>query len=535
MMNTMRPTPSMLLLLVDGSSQHETVITHSPFTIGRLPDKDIVLPYSYISRSHAEIQYEENQFHLVDCGSRSGCYVNGQRIYRHTLSPNDVIHIGSLQGPLLRFGKPDDTTSALRGLLHQMQPASELEKLRWFLEAARKLNGVGAVHEILISLIETTLQLTQVERGYVFLKDPAGKLRLAVGRNAQHEPLEDDSTISHSAIQQAIRSASEFIVTDTLSGDAGSPSDSIVAQSLRTVICIPLRKRASEQELPEGEILGILYLDSHKQRGKLMRVDSDLLKTIATEAAVLVENASLARAEEAARRYREELNIAAEIQRGLMTVRIPELPHARVKAQSVPCKEIGGDFYDVVATENGLYVVVADISGKGVSAALLGSTLQGLVHAQILAGLSLPSIAMFANQYICNKSIHKYATLILLKLTPEGLVEYINCGHVQPILHKEDGIRILGNGNLPVGLMPDATYSSEIIRIEQGERILVYTDGVTEAEDPAGEFYGNARLESSVMAGASIADLFQTIQLFMAGSPSNDDCTLLEVCYGTCS
>lgn len=535
MMTTMRPTPNMLLLLVDGSSQQETVINHSPFTIGRLPDKDIVLPYSYISRSHAEILYDQNQFHLVDCGSRSGCYVNGKRVDRQALSPNDVIHIGSLQGPLLRFGKPDDTTSALRGLLHQMQPASELEKLRWFLEAARKLNGVGAVHEILISLIETTLQLTQVERGYVFLKDPAGKLRLAVGRNAQHEPLEDDLTISHSAIQEAIRGASEFIVTDTLSGDAASRSESVVAQSLRTVICIPLRKRSAEQGPPQGEILGMLYLDSRQQRGKLMRVDSDLLKTIATEAAVLVENASLARAEESARRYREELSIAAEIQQGLMTVRMPELPHARVRAHSIPCKEIGGDFYDVVATDYGLYVIVADISGKGVSAALLGSTLQGLVHAQILAGQPLPSIAMFANQYICQKSIQKYATLVLLKLTPDGSVEYLNCGHVQPLRHTAEGISVLENGNLPVGLVPDATYTSEIIRIEPGERILIFTDGVTEAEDAAGEFYGNARLESSVMEGATVQDLFQRVQHFMAGAPANDDCTMLEVCYGSCS
>ena len=527
----MRPTPNMLLLLVDGSSQRETVVTHSPFTIGRSSDNDLVLSYSYISRNHAEISFDGDRFHLLDCGSRSGCFVNGKRVDRQPLAPNDLIHIGSLQGPLLRFGRSNDTTSALNGLLNQMQPSSDLEKLNWFLEAARKLNGVGAVHEILISLIETTLQLTQVERGFVFLKDPSGTLRLSVGRNMQREALEDDSTVSHSAIHQAIRSASEYIVTDTLSAEAGSPSASIVAQSLRTVICIPLRKRSAESGIPAGEILGILYLDSQQQRRALMRMDSDLLKTIATEAAVLIENASLARAEEAARRYREELSIAAEIQQGLMTVRIPELTYAQVRAHSIPCKEIGGDFYDVIATESGLHVVVADISGKGVSAALLGSTLQGLVHAQVLAGQPLSHIAMFANQYICNKAIHKYATLILLKLSPDGSLEYLNCGHVQPLWHRGDGTTVLRNGNLPVGLMPDAIYSSETICIEQGERIVVFTDGVTEAEDPAGEFYGDARLESFVSAGASIEDLFQKMQLFMAGASANDDCTILEVCY----
>ena len=535
----MSETPSMLLLLVEGSSQNETVISHSPFTIGRLPDRDIVLSYPYISRTHAEIVYVNEHFHLVDCGSRSGSYVNGKRVDRHTLAPNDVIHLGSLDGPLIRFSSPQGSRSTLRNLLQQMQhesgPESELEKLSWFLEAARKLNDVGAVHEILVSLIETTLQLTHVERGYVYLKDPSGSLRLSVGRNAHGDPLEEDSTISHSAIQRAIASASEFIVTDTLSAEAGSPSLSMVAQSIRTVICIPLRKRSAEQGIAEREILGMLYLDSRQQRGKLTRIDSDLLKNIATEAAVLVENTSMAHAEEAARHYREELSIAAEIQRGLMVVRIPKLPYARVNAHSVPCKEVGGDFYDVLAVESGLYVIVADISGKGISAALLASTLQGLVHSQIQAGQPLSNIAMFANRYICDKSLQKYATLILLKLTPDGFVEYLNCGHVQPLLHGLNGISLLTNGNLPVGLMPSAEYSSESIRMEPGERILVITDGVTEAEDSAGEFYGDERFQSSAMSGSSIAELFQQVQSFMSGAPATDDCTILEVCYGDCS
>lgn len=533
-----RETPHTLLLVVDGASQNESVISHSPFTIGRLPDRDLVLAYPYISRSHAEIVYEEEQFSLVDCGSHSGCYVNGQRVERQVLQQDDVIRLGSLDGPLLRFEPQSTSKSTLRGLLQQMhhadRPDSEIEKLSWFLEAARKLNGVGAVHEILVSLIETTLQLTQVERGYVFLNDAAGVLRLAVGRNIHGEPLEEDSTISHSAIERAIESDSEFIATDTLSAEAGSPSQSMVAQSIRSVICIPLRKRSADQRVRERDMLGMLYLDSREQRGRLTRIDSDLLKTIATEAAVLVENTSLAREEEAARRYREELNIAAEIQRGLMATRIPELPYARVHGHSVPCKEIGGDFYDVIAEETALYVIIADISGKGVSAALLASTLQGLVHGQIMAGQSLAKIALFANRYICHKNIQKYATLILLKLTPDGTLEYLNCGHVQPLLQRANAITLLENQNLPVGLMADATYVSETIHLESGERILIATDGVTEAEDMAGEFYGDERFQAAARTNASVEELFQQIQSYMGEAPATDDCTIMEICYGEC-
>src|ERR1035438_7873672 len=127
----------------------------------------------------------------------------------------------------------------------------------------------------------------------------------------------------------------------------------MVAQSIRTVICIPLRTRRSDAGRPafapaigsgsaRGEILGVLYLDSRLNPGKLTQVDNDLLKTIATEAAALLDNAQLAIAEEHARRYREELNIAASIQQNLMTVKIPALSYAQISARSIPCKEIGG-------------------------------------------------------------------------------------------------------------------------------------------------------------------------------------------------
>ena len=334
---------------------------------------------------------------------------------RQQLASNDEIRFGSLDGPMLRFdAHGGGSNSTIRDLLGQIQaissPNSDLEKLRWFLEAARKLNTVGAVDQILVSLVETTLQLTKVERGYVFLMDEFGSLKLAAGRSSSGEPLVDDLTISHTAIQQATRTAGEYMVTDTLTAESGARTDSMVAQSIRAVICIPLRRRRSEAARQAGdsdtvnqEILGVLYLDSRLNPGKLTQVDNDLLKTIATEAAALIDNAQLAIAEEHARRYREELNIAASIQQNLMTVKIPALPFAKIAARSIPCKEIGGDFFDVVADHESLSLVLADVSGKGVSAAILASTLQGMIYSQLLAGQPLQSIAEVANRYICTE------------------------------------------------------------------------------------------------------------------------------------
>jgi serine phosphatase RsbU (regulator of sigma subunit) len=435
--------------------------------------------------------------------------------------------------------------STIRDLLGQIQsisaPNSDLEKLRWFLEAARKLNTVGAVDQILASLVETTLQLTKVERGYVFLVDEAGNLNLAVGRSSTGEVLADDSTLSRTAIQQATRTAGEYMITDTLTAESGARSDSMVAQSIRTVICIPLRRRRTETARQPGdsdgmanaEILGVLYLDSRLNPGKLTEVDNDLLKTIATEAAALIDNAQLAIAEEHARRYREELNIAAAIQQNLMTVKIPALPYARIAARSIPCKEIGGDFFDVVADDESLSLVLADVSGKGVSAAILASTLQGMVYSQLLAGQPLQSIAEVANHYICAKDVGKYATMVILKLSRSGVLDYINCGHIHPLLCSPSGVRHLDASNLPVGLIEEAEFRSDSVLIEAGSRILLVTDGVTEAENVSGEFFGDDRLEDAAVCSNSLESIFERVQHFCGLAPANDDCTMLEVQFQT--
>lgn len=530
---------SFTLLLAHGGKETR-IDAHAPFKIGRSPQMDLVLPYPYISRQHAEIQFDPATQRLELVCLSNECFVNGVRVTRHALALGDQIRLGFLQGPLLVLSDNTDTRPSLRTTLdHLKEPSSsdgDLTKLSWFVEAARRLNNVGAVQEILSALIDTTLELTRVERGYVFLLNPAGELTLAAGRSHGTEILEDSSTLSHSAIRQAIDSGSEFIVTDTLSAQAAQPTDSIVIQNIRAIICIPLRKRTSEGDSNESRVLGVLYLDSRQQRSRLTRMDNDLLRTIATEATLLVENATLAQAEAAARRYREELLIASEIQQGLMSVRIPNLPFAEVDAQSIPCKGIGGDFYDVLCHKEALYIVVADISGKGVSAAVLGSTLQGLIHGQILSGLSLSEIALFANQYICNKNIRKYATLLLLRLAPDGTAEYVNCGHVQPMLHvpaggSQDPSLAPAGSNLPVGLFADAVYASETVQLQPGQRLFILTDGLTEAEDPSGQCFGDAPLQSLIAGGATLTQIFSGLKAFTAGAELEDDCTMVQVSY----
>ncbi|HEX3472228.1 MAG TPA: SpoIIE family protein phosphatase [Silvibacterium sp.] len=359
-----------------------------------------------------------------------------------------------------------------------------------------------------------------------------GALKLTVGLDSKGRVLTDDVTISHSAIKQAIEGKGEFIVTDTLSVENGVRSESVIAQNIRTVICIPLRSRRGVAGFGRGEILGVLYLDSRLTPGNLTKVDNDLLKTIAADAAALVDNAQLAIADENARRYQEELAIAADIQKNLMPTELPHIPYAAISTRFVPCKDIGGDFYDVVAADGHFYVVVADVSGKGVAAAMLAQTLQGMVYAQLLADQPLDLIAKALNRFICAKNVGKYATILMLRLESTGQLEYINCGQVHPLLRTARGILPLGESNLPVGLMAGAEFQSQTTKVEPGTRILVVTDGVTEAEDETGDFFGNQRMEEAFGNSRNLEEIVENLSCFCGSAAATDDCTMVEIYFG---
>ena len=522
-------------VLVDGPSRKTGSISHSPFTVGRLPENDLVLAHPYVSRRHAEIVLDADGCYIVDQGSRHGTFVNGKQIAaRQIISEEDTVHFGALDGPSLRIGALEvNPGSTIRDIISQIPEVgasgTALERLNWFFESARKLKAGGAVDQILGALLETTLQLTQVERGYVFLCNEAGELALALGRDDHGEALTDESTLSHGAIRQAVENSSEYILTDTLSADPEARSASIVAHSIRSVICIPLRKHRPGAGR-ETELLGLLYLDSRLKAGSLTQIDNDLLRTIATDAAALIDNAHLAISEERERRYREELNIAAEIQRSLMTTRLPTLSWAQVSALSVACREVGGDFFDVIDNGDSLSMVVADISGKGISAAILASTLQGLIYSQLAARQPLTTIAEVVNRYICSKNIEKYATMCILRLTPDGRLEYINCGHVPPFVYADGCVR-LEESNLPVGLIEGAPFQSGEVRLATGARVLIVTDGVTESQTPDGNFFGEEPLSVPAMAAVSLNDICAQVQTACGSLAADDDCTLLDVRY----
>src|SRR2546425_2858474 len=533
-----------VLVFVQGNEQRNMSLDHTPFTVGRKVDKDLVIADPRVSRDHAIIASENGQFYVLDQGSKHGTFVNGERIQRKTLERNDRVEFGVRDVSYVIFNPQHATSNTAREFLSQISgmhistETTDLEKLTLFLEAARKLNTTGVLDEILVTLLEATLKLTRAERGYVFMKAEDGNLRLAAGRNSKDEPLLDDKTISHSILDDALKSNSEFVLTDTSRSLDLAGRQSIVAYDLRTVICIPLRKpqvqatRDPAAAVSTGEVMGALYVDSRFASRDISSVSNDILRVIAIEAASLIENARLVQAEEASRRYQQELSIAASIQQKLMAVTIPEVPFARLSGRNLSCKEIGGDFYDAVNTEDGLTVVLADVSGKGVSAALLASTLQGMIYSQLIARMPLTEIVAAVNRFFTKKHLgEKYATVIIARVRRDGELEYVNCGHIPPLLVCNQEVIRPAHGNLPVGLLADATYESDRCSLHPGDRLVLVTDGVTEAENARGDFFEDSRLEAVAAKSSTLEDIFSAVANFCGGTPLNDDCTVVELLY----
>jgi serine phosphatase RsbU (regulator of sigma subunit) len=213
-----------------------------------------------------------------------------------------------------------------------------------------------------------------------------------------------------------------------------------------------------------------------------------------------------------------------------MAITLPTLPYAVLQARSVPCLEIGGDFYDAVALDDCVCVAIADVSGKGVPAAIVAATLQGILHAQAMTGQGLAEIASLVNRFLCSRNVGKYATMVLLKLFPDGFVEYVNCGHVPPVVVSDTTVRRLEESNLIVGLIPEATYTAAQCRLNPGERILLATDGITEAENANGDEFGNEGLQTIALM-TDLSTMIARLANFQATIEAQDDWTLVDIRY----
>ena len=531
------------LRYVDLDGEHFFAIRGIAASIGRSPDQDLVLKEAFVSRRHARIVRENGSFEIVDQNSSHGTFLNGNRVERARLRSGDNLQFGSLNAASFRFLLPSTGTDSVSSgiasdLLNALsvfaptdknipQPAREMEKLSFLLDAARQLNAGGAVNEIFQALLQLSIQLTGAERGFVFLRE-GEELKFAAGLRADGNTVAEDASVSRRAMQKAVESDSRFYLSDTLADDSAAGWASVLANSIRSIYCIPLRKHISPAE--PNRLLGMLYLDSQMGSGNMSEIDHQLLDTLANEASTLLHNALLADTEIKARHAEEELAIAASIHSGLMAITLPRLDFAELRARSIPCHAIGGDFYDAIVLDDCLCITIADVSGKGVPASIVAATLQGIIHALMLTGQTLPETADLVNRFLCTRQVGKYATMILLKIFPNGCVEYMNCGHIPPLLITSTGTRYLEEANLIVGILSEATYTSAQFTMQPGDRVLLTTDGITEIEDRSGQQLGIEGL-AGLAHLPSLDALLEHLTKLQASIEAQDDWTLLDVRY----
>jgi serine phosphatase RsbU (regulator of sigma subunit) len=523
----METTKHTARLVVRETDQTQTVIVDIlPFTIGRQADRNLYLTNSQVSREHATIHEDAEGFFIQDLGSRHGTFVNDVRKDTTRLRSGDRIKLGE-SGVTLLFITSHDPTSTV-ALFNQMSTgvsSSELQKLSLFLQAAQSFNNTSVLEDILSTMIDYTLRLTGAERGFVFLGDSSTTLTLECALNREGQQIVDHTKISHSIVRDAAESGQEYLLGD-VSGE-GQPvgRESVVAHELRSVIAMPLRGRNSDR------LIGLLYLDSRLRTSTLNRVGRDILHAIATEAATLVENARLVQAERAADLLRKEMEIAASIQQSIIARDLPAFPYAKVMAKAIPCTEVGGDFYDVIPVEDGFVAIIADVSGKGVSAALLASIIQGIMYAQARSHVSLVDTVTTVHSFLCSRVYgQKYVTLVVLHYKQNGEVELVNGGHITPFLILEDGtITPILDGDVPVGLLPNATFHSISFTLPLGARLVLLSDGVTEAESPEGIQFGSIERLREFSAPDPIQTICAAMDRFCKGVPPHDDCTFLVI------
>lgn len=528
----------LVLLVRDGFDERSVPLNHFPFTIGRFPDKDVVLKDGRASRDHARFEIENGVYFLVDQGSRHGTFVNGQRLSgRIEVHPGDQFQFGPGVHAVLQTAS--STNPQVMEIINQFRgpgtDESDIEKLTLFLEAARALSSANVLADVLSALIDTCLALTGAERGFVFLRETNGELKLAAGRNSKGLPLSTDQAISHSILRDTVESADEFIVGDTTKLSTLAARKSIVAHELRSVIAIPLRTTVQQRrdEVIRADVRGVLYLDSQYVASDLSKVDHQILRAIASEAAMLLENAVLLEAEDSHRRYQQELSIAAGIQQRLMPAKLPEVPFARVRARNISCREIGGDFYDVLYINGKLNVVLADVSGKGVSAALLAAILQGLIYSHLIDERPLDGIAGAINTFLCSRDLGgKFATIFLARMQNDGAIEWIRCGHVAPVhVQRTPEVKLVRweHGCLPVGVLPNSEFVMHSAQLRPGDRLVVVSDGITEATNMDDDEFGEERLEHACQFDDPFSRIMEEVITFRGTAPQNDDVTLLEI------
>jgi sigma-B regulation protein RsbU (phosphoserine phosphatase) len=537
----------------DGSRQRVRV-NQSPFFIGRgEAGNHLPIPDKRISRQCAAIVSEGGRYYLEDRGARCGVCINREKISRRMLADADVVSFGLEDSYTLVFHFSEAGAASIQSLLTRMESiagtdvsSGGLGKLNLLLEATRLLHSQLPLDAVLEAMLDRAIAVTDADRGLLLEADSAGGLRQRLARRSGSASLPAEGfSPSQTAVGLALKQQSGVITEDLhRAADVLQGAQSVIAQRLRAVVAIPLyaMPRANTAEsivrVQRGQFLGVLYLDSRRPAA-FSKLDRQILDAIAIESASILDNARLVVSERERQGIERELTIARNIQQALLPRGFRDLPHLTIMGMNAPCLDVGGDYFDVVPIDGQRTAfLIADVSGKGLGAALLTTMLQGA-----LSGMSIGAdpvrVFRHINSFLCERAeVGRYATLFFGILGRDGELEYLNAGHPSPLLLRRGEVtELFTAGSFPLGLVPEAEYSTARATLEPGDTLVLFSDGVTEAADPNQQEFGISRLQG-MLAGqhdVPLEQLQQTIvesvERFAGEASQADDITLLLVRY----
>src|SRR5882762_10196271 len=536
-------------------------------TIGRSARNDLCIPDPFASRVHAELRREGDEYFLQDLGSANGTLYNGVTVLGGLpLTPGGRIQIGetemifddgtynssmgatmitdnttSLPEATIALTSSDRTTS---GLLEAIEGARTKPEETPVASAAKQSDLLALISKVGITLLSSdtlpgtleqivslVFEAVPADRCLIMMRDEGSQdLKVAVARLRDRVGDVGEIRVSRNVLEEVVMRGKSVLTSDA-QHDPRFASGTVVLQGVRSVLAVPLGV--------ESKVFGIIYADSPIAEGRFTEDHLKVLTTLASVAAIRVENARLMESRLDRERLERELQLAMEIQQRFQPTAPPILFGYELQGISFPCYEIGGDYYDFIKREDGrLVIALGDVSGKGTAAALLMSSLHAAIHAQTGSHDTLVETISAVNRYLAdNIPPNRFVTLFYAELDPaSGAVSFLNAGHNPPlIVHAAGTVEQLASGGLPLGIKADADYREGRTTLQQGDVLVIYSDGVTEAASPSGEEFGPTRLYEVVSrnvdsSAAGIRDRIESaLTKFSQGTQAADDITLVIV------
>src|SRR5713101_5577866 len=546
----------------DRNAEHFS-ISRLRITIGRSARNDLCIPDPFASRVHAEVRHEGDEYFLQDLGSANGTLYNGSVVEAPiNLTRGGRIQIGETEiffndGPFplssgatmitdnsssvpevtISLASAGRTTSGLLEAIEdartQSDESSKVARQSDLLALISKISvallDTATLNETLDQIVSMVFQAVPADRSMIMMRDEKNPdLKVAVARLRDRAGEVGEIRISRSVIDEVVTNGKSVLTSDA-QADPRFMGGTVMLQGVRSVLAVPLGV---------GEkVFGIVYADSPLAEGRFTEDHLKVLTTLASVAAIRVQNARLMEQQMERVRLERELQVASEIQQRFQPASAPQVAGYELQGISFPCYEIGGDYYDFIQREDGrLIVALGDVSGKGPAAALLMSSLHAAVHAHSDTHNSLVKTISAVNRYLVDSTpANRFVTLFYAELDPKnGSLAFLNAGHNPPlIVHAGGTMEQLAAGGLPLGIMSNAEFREGKTRLHPGDVLVIYSDGVSESVNPSGEEFGPTRLYETVArnldaSAAGIRDRIESaLTKFCQGTPAADDITLV--------